>query len=97
MTFVVDALRMVDAFTTLFAPNRTVDGEVWEEALHDLWPEMLEGVNERCRLADGPSVASQDAPHLFAEQARQWAIELSGDIRDILHAAGVEIQSYVTV
>lgn len=91
VTSLIEAVRFIDAFAMIFT-TRIDDPDEYKYALRELWPEIVDGVNERCN--EGVSVSN---PSQFVAEARKYADELSIELRDHLDRAGVSITDYVNV
>ncbi len=92
VTSLIEAVRFVDAFAEVFFTLPGTVVEEYKQALRVLWPEVVDGVNERA----GDSV-STDNPAAFIAEACKYANELSIELRDHIERAGVEITDYSTL
>lgn len=92
VTSLIEAVRFVDAFAESFSNLPRIVGEEYKQVLRELWPEVVDGVNERA----GGTVSTDD-PAAFINEALKYANELSIELRDHINRAGVEITDYATL
>lgn len=92
VTSLIEAVRFIDAFMEVFNTLPRIVGEEYKNTLRELWPEVVDGVNERA----GGTVSTDD-PAAFIAEALNYANELSIELRDHINRAGVEITDYSTL